>query len=148
MNKATSDTALATTIAGELRVVVGKLKRRLREEMGSHGLSWPQVMVLGHLERDGAKTVTELAQLQGVRPQSMGATVASLEELGLVKGTPHSTDGRRTVLALTAKARAWIKASRTAREDWLSQALQTRLSEAEQKKLATAVELLKRLVEP
>ncbi|HKT28603.1 MarR family winged helix-turn-helix transcriptional regulator [Dyella sp.] len=142
----TPDIAMAT--ASELRVLLGKLKRRLREESGSHGLSWPQVSVLGHLERDGSKTVTELAELEGVRQQSMGATVASLETAGLLKGTPHPTDGRRTILSLTPKARAWVKASRAAREDWLFHTIQTRLSPTEQKKLAGAVELLKRLVEP
>ena len=148
MNAAPSDTALAMTVAGELRVLVGKLKRRLREETGSHGLTWSQIAVLGYLERTGPATVTELAQVEGVRPQSMGATVASLEEAGLVKGAPHPTDGRRTVLSLTSTARAWIKASRAAREDWLFHTIQTRLSPAEQKKLAVAVDLLKRLVEP
>lgn len=147
MNAAPSDTALAMTVAGELRVLVGRLKRRLREETGTRGLTWAQIAVLGHLERTGPATVTELAQAEGVRPQSMGATVASLEAAGLLKGAPHPTDGRRTVLSLTSTARAWIKASRAAREDWLFQTIQTRLSPAEQKKLAVAVDLLKRLVE-
>jgi DNA-binding MarR family transcriptional regulator len=146
MNIETSDPA--TAIAADLRVLLGKLKRRLREETGSRGLTWSQVSVLGHLEREGARTVTELAQLEGVRPQSMGATVQALEAAGLVKGTAHPTDGRRTVLSLTPMARAWIKASRAAREDWLAHTIQTRLSEAEQKKLAAATALLKRLVEP
>lgn len=148
MNAQSSENSLAMTTASELRALLGKLKRRLREETGSHGLSWSQVSVLGHLERDGSKTVTELAQLEGMRQQSMGATVASLETAGLLKGAPHPTDGRRTILSLTPKARALIKTSRTAREDWLFHTIQTRLSAAEQKKLAAAVELLKRLVEP
>jgi DNA-binding MarR family transcriptional regulator len=146
MDKAISDPA--ATVAADLRVVLGKLKRRLREETGSRGLSWSQIAVLGYLERDGSKTVTELAQLEGMRPQSMGATVQSLEAAGLVKGVPHPTDGRRTVLSLTPAARAWIRASRNAREDWLFRTIQTRLSPTEQKKLAAAVGLLKRLVEP
>ena len=146
MKSSATDIAMAT--ASELRVVLGKLKRRLRQEIGSHGLSWSQVSVLGHLERDGSKSVTELAELEGVRQQSMGATVAALETAGLLKGEPHPTDGRRTVLSLTPKARAWIKSSRAARADWLFHTIQTRLSPAEQKKLAGAVELLQRLVEP
>lgn len=147
MNAAPPDSTAAAHIAGELRVLVGRLKRRLREETGTRGLSWSQIAVLGHLEREGAKTVTELAQLEGVRPQSMGATVATLEAAGLVQGVPHPTDGRRTVLSLTTAARAWIKASRAAREDWLFHTIQTRLSPAEQKRLAAAVDLIKRLVE-
>ncbi|RDS81730.1 MarR family transcriptional regulator [Dyella monticola] len=148
MAKEKPDPALIMAAAAELRVLIGRLKRRLREEIGSHGLSLSQVAVLGHLEREGAATVTELARVEGVRSQSMGATVASLEAEGLVKGAPHPTDGRRTVLSLTPKAREWIKASRAAREDWLFHTLQARLSSAEQKKLAAAIPLLKRLVEP
>ena len=148
MNATTPDAALASSIAGELRVVVGRLKRRLREETGTHGLSWSQIAVLGHLEREGPSTVTELARREGMRPQSMGATVAVLEAAGLVQGVAHPTDGRRTVLSLTASARSWIKASRAAREDWLLHTIQARLSPAEQKRLAGAVELLKRLAEP
>jgi len=143
-----ADSALLMAAAAELRVLIGRLKRRLREEIGAHGLSLSQTAVLGHLEREGAATVTELARVEGVRSQSMGATVASLEAGGLIKGAPHPTDGRRTVLSLTPKAREWIKASRAAREDWLFHTLQARLSSAEQKKLAAAIPLLKRLVEP
>lgn len=147
MARETSDSALLGA-AAELRVLIGRLKRRLREEIASHGLSLSQVAVLGHLEREGAATVTELARVEGVRSQSMGATVAALEAGGLVKGAPHPTDGRRTVLSLTPRAREWIKASRAAREDWLFHTLQARLSPAEQKKLTAAIPLLKRLVEP
>ena len=134
MNTTAPDSATASTLASELRVLVGRLKRRLREQTGTHGLSWSQIAVLSHLEREGPQTVTELAQLEGMRPQSMGATVAALEAAGLVQGAAHPTDGRRTVLSLTASARSWIKASRAAREDWLFHTIQARLSPAEQKR--------------
>ncbi|HEY0780561.1 MAG TPA: MarR family transcriptional regulator [Gemmatirosa sp.] len=59
-------------------------------------------VVILRLERDGPASVAELARAEGVRPQSMGATVAVLEAAGLVDGTPDPTGGRRTVLSLTA----------------------------------------------
>lgn len=142
-----SETARVAALAADLRVLAGKLKRRLREQTAAHGLTWAQVSVLGHLEREGPATVTELARVEGVRPQSMGATVSALEQAGLVKGSAHPTDGRQTVMSLTAKAREWIKASRAAREDWLFQTIRSRLSPAEQTKLAAALELIKRLVD-
>jgi DNA-binding MarR family transcriptional regulator len=82
-----------------------------------------------------------------VRPQSMGATVAALEEAGLVSGTPHPADGRQIMLSLTAAAREWIKASRAAREDWLSEAIRSHLSPTEQEELAKAAALLRRIVD-
>ncbi|OOG56357.1 MarR family transcriptional regulator [Rhodanobacter sp. C03] len=134
-------------VAGELRVVLGKLKRRLREELHMGDLTWPQVSVLGHLERGGPATVTTLAQAEGVRPQSMGATVAALEKAGLVSGASDPNDGRQTVISLTAVCRDLIKASRAAREDWLFRSIRENLKPTEQKQLATTIELLKRIAD-
>jgi DNA-binding MarR family transcriptional regulator len=137
----------AAAMAAELRVVLGKLKRRLREHANKGDLSLSQMAVLGYLDREGASTVTTLARAEGVRPQSMGATVAALEEAGLVSGTPHPADGRQTVLSLTAAAVEWIRASRAAREDWLAQAIRSHLSPAEQEELVKAAALLKRIID-
>jgi len=82
-----------------------------------------------------------------VKPQSMGATVATLEAASLVKGSPDPADGRQTILSLTDTCREIFKANRAAKEDWLLRAIQTKLSPAEQEELATALELLKRLAD-
>lgn len=149
MKKTETDpaTARAMATAVELRVLVGKLRRRLREQANFGGLPWSQVSVLGHLERDGPATVTALARTEGMRPQSMGANVSALLEAGLVRGDPDPNDGRQTVLSLTAACHKLIKASRAAREDWLFHVIQTRLAPKEQAQLASTIELLKRLVE-
>jgi DNA-binding MarR family transcriptional regulator len=139
--------ARAAALAVDLRVLIGKLKRRLREQAHLGDLNWSQVSVLGRLERDGPATVTTLARAEGVRPQSMGANVSVLETAGLVTGTPDPNDGRQTILSLTAACREWIKADRAAREDWLFRAIRTNLAPEEQEELASAVELLKRLVD-
>ena len=142
------ETKHTSDLAGELRVVLGMLTRRLREQAHSEDLTWSQKSVLSRLERDGPATVTTLARVEGVRPQSVGATVAALEAAGLVRGAPHPSDGRQTILSLTPACRDWIAASRAAREDWLLQAIQAKLSPAEQEELASALALFKRLVEP
>ncbi len=139
--------ARASALAGELGVLIGRLKRRLREQVHTGDLTWSQVSVLGHLDREGPATVTALARAEGMRPQSMGATVAVLEAAGLVIGKPDPTDGRQTILSLTDACRERIKAGRAAREDWLIRAIQTNLTPAEQEELANAVALLKRLVD-
>jgi DNA-binding MarR family transcriptional regulator len=141
------DDALVLTLAGELRVVVGRLRRRLREQASFGDLTWSQTSVLSRLDREGPATVTSLARAEGMRPQSMGATVSALEAAGLVSGSPDPKDGRQTILSLTASCQEWIKAGRAAREDWLFRAIQSKLSPGEQEELATAVNLLKRLAE-
>jgi len=144
--KASLPTARSTTLAADLRVVVGQLRRRWREEGMIGDLTPSQVSVLGYLERFGPSTVTALAKADGVRPQSMGATVAVLEDAGLVRGAQDPADGRQTIFSLTAKCRELVRSSRAAREDWLSRAIQSNFSAAEQEKLASGVALLKRLV--
>ncbi len=99
------------------------------------------------LERDGPATVSALARAEGVRQQSMGATISTLEAAGLVKGSPDPADGRQTILSLTDACREMIQASRAAKEDWLFHAIQTKLSPAEQEQLATNLELLKRIAD-
>lgn len=139
--------AQAHTAAAELRVLIGKLKRRLRERMTTEGLTLSQLSVLSHLDREGPATVSELARVENVRPQSMGATVAGMQAAGLLHGEPDPGDGRRTLLSLTPLAREKIRSTRAAREDWLFHVIRERYSASEQDTLARGIALLKRLVD-
>ena len=134
-------------LAGELRILIGKLRRRLREESHLGDITMSQASVLSRLEREGPATVSSLARAEGMRPQSMAATVLALSEAQMVTGSPDPLDGRQTILTLTDSCRAWIAASRAAREDWLARSLETRLTPAEVTELNSAVALLKRLTE-
>jgi DNA-binding MarR family transcriptional regulator len=142
------ETTRALILAGELRALLGKLNRKLREQAPPGEFTSSQLAVLGRLDRDGPATVTTLARAEGVRPQSMGATVAILQAAGLVKGVPNPADGRQTTLSLTDACREWITAGRAARKDWLFRAIRTKLAPGEQDELVAAVYLLNRLAEP
>jgi len=133
------------TLAGELRVSVGKLIRRVREQTQPGGFTSAQKSVLHRLEQGGPVTVSGLARIESVRPQSMRVTVASLEKMGLIRGKEDPADGRKTFFSLTAACRETLRSGRAAKEDWLVQALQAQLTPREQEQLAAAVELLKRL---
>jgi len=76
----------------------------------------------------------------------MGATVAALEEMGLVERKPHPTDGRQVNIALTAKGTAVCKSSKDAKLTWLTQAI-ARLDDKDGETLFAAGEIIKRLVE-
>jgi len=136
-----------TALAGELHGVLGKLKRRLREQADAGDFTNSQKSVLLRLERDGPATVSMLARAEGVRPQSMRVTVAALEAMGVVSGKPDPNDGRQTFVCLTPSFMKIVKSGRMAREDWLFRALDARLTADEQKQLAAAVKLLGKLVE-
>lgn len=136
-----------SALAQDLRSLVGKLKRRLREQTQVGDLTPSQVSVLLRLERDGPATASSLARAEGMRPQSIGPVIASLENAGWVHGTPDPVDGRQTILSLTDACRQWVEEGRAARQDWLARTLQARLSAQDQDQLAKALELMKRLVD-
>jgi len=142
------DTRAAMALATEIHAISGKLKRRLREQASAGDLTQSQLAVLGHLDRNGPTTVTALAKLEGVRSQSMGATVAALEAAGMVRGSPDPNDGRQTILSLTPVCVTLIKNGRAARTDWLLKTIETKLSAREQEQLAAAIKLLNRIVDP
>lgn len=131
-------------LASELRVVLGRLMRRLRAE---HGFSLSQGAVLGRLDRDGSQSTVQLATAERVRPQSMGQTLAELESQGLISRRPDETDGRRTLLELTPQGRDVLANDRRRREGWLAEALDDGFSADEREILRRAVSLLARLTE-
>lgn len=141
------DIASALLLAGELHTIVGKLKRKLREQAGMGDLTRSQASLLLRLERDGPATLTALARAEGMRSQSMGPTVAALQALALIESRPDPADGRQTILSLTSDCRERIRDGRAARQDWLFRTLREKLSVAEQRQVMTAVTLLNRLVE-
>ncbi len=101
---------------------------------------------MARLDRHGPATTANLARAEGMRPQSMGATIAALEEMGIVERKPHPTDGRQVNIALTAKGAAVRKSARAAKHSWLVEAI-AQLSEEDQRTLLKAGEIIKRLVQ-
>jgi DNA-binding MarR family transcriptional regulator len=131
-------------VASELRVVLGRLIRRLRAE---HAFPLSQGAVLGRLDRHGPLSVSDLAVAERVRPQSMAQTVGELETAGLVSRRPDPDDGRRALVDLTDDGRATLHEDRRRRVGWLAEAIASDLSPAELATLEAAVPLLERLAE-
>jgi DNA-binding MarR family transcriptional regulator len=129
-------------LAADLRVVVGQLIRRLRSEQNLFPLN--QASVLGRLDREGPRSVSDLAMAERVRPQSMAQTVGDLEADALVVRSPDPDDRRRALVSLTGAGRARIEADRAAREGWLVKALE-RLPAGDRETIERAIEILGRL---
>jgi DNA-binding MarR family transcriptional regulator len=133
--------------AAALRLSIGLLLRRLRQTPVDGGLTLPESAALARLERGGPATASALAKLEQISPQSMGATLATLERRGLVERRPDPDDGRRAVLSIT-RAGGKARRSRTdARTGQLAEALASGFSRAEIKQLMAAAPLLERLAE-
>ncbi|HEX4311263.1 MAG TPA: MarR family transcriptional regulator [Acidobacteriaceae bacterium] len=125
---------------------IGLLVRRVRAAGQMHELSLAESAVLGRLEREGPATTAELARAEGVKPQSMGATVAVLAKRRMIQRRPHPTDGRQRLIVLTAKGAAVRKSMKDAKHTWLAQAV-AGLNSREQETLFRAGEIIRRLAE-
>jgi DNA-binding MarR family transcriptional regulator len=134
-------------LATELRAAASALVRRLRAESAGQTLSTSQAAVLVLLHNGGPSTVADLARLEHVTPQSMGATVASLESEGHVARTVDPGDARRWNASLTETGRRVLLDGRAARQAWLSRAIEERLADGEQRHLAEAMTILRKLLE-
>ncbi|MEU9114390.1 MarR family transcriptional regulator [Streptomyces sp. NPDC048483] len=132
-------------LATDLGATVGQLMRRLRAASPQGELSPTQRAVIARIDADGPATTAALARAELVRPQSMRMTVGSLEERGVLARSPHPTDGRQVVFSLTEEGRRVLKDVRQAKQNWLAVAIAERLTPQEQRTLATATELMRRL---
>ena len=124
---------------------VGLLVRRVRAAAASHELSLTESAVLARVAKHGPVTIADLARAESMKPQSMGSTVAALEEMGYVRRKPHPTDGRQVHIDLTPKGLAVRNRLGDAKRNWLAQAV-ARLDEEEQQTLFRAGEIIRRLV--
>ena len=98
------------------------------------------------LASEGPATTADLARAESMKPQSMGTTIAALEEMGMVERKPHPSDGRQVNIELTAKGAAMRKSARDAKRTWLAQVI-AQLDEQDRETLFKAGEIIKHLVE-
>ena len=130
----------------DLSHAFGLLVRRVRAAAAAQELSLTEAAVMSRLAKDGPATTADLARAESMKPQSMGATIAALEDMGMVERKPHPTDGRQVNIELTSKGEAMRKSAKDAKRTWLAQAI-AQLDERERETLFAAGEIIKRLVE-
>jgi len=141
----TKPTRSREVAVAELLAAMGQLVRRLRAETKAGELSWGQNAIMGRLEA-APMTTADLARAESMKPQSMGAALAQMEEEGLVRRKAHPTDGRQILYELTAAGLEGRYKSRLAKREWLLAAI-TKLDRDDQQKLFAASDVIKRLAE-
>ncbi|WP_402466634.1 MarR family winged helix-turn-helix transcriptional regulator [Isoptericola aurantiacus] len=144
----TAPTPQALRAAGELRSLVGRLRRRFLEASDNQGLTPSQTSLLNRLVKHGPSSPGALAAAERVRPQSLGATLAVLTERGLVRRAPDPHDGRRLVVSVSESGRALVTGRREAGDEWLTRALDEALTPDQLETVLDALALLDGLEEP
>jgi len=140
VNKSSFDSSI-----NDLIHAVGLLVRRIRA-MGPQDFSLSETAVLKRLARDGLATTAELARAESMKPQSMGEIIARLEEDGLVRRTPHPTDGRQMYLQATDKGASLLETWKAVKRTWLGRRI-AELDKEEQATLFRAAAIIKRVAE-
>lgn len=131
-------------LAGDLRLVVGRLARRLRQQ--SLGDMTPsQRSVLASLDRHGPLRMGELARLENISPPSLSGIIGRLEERGFVARSDDPDDARSTLVDATPSAIEALVEARRERTAFLLRGLQ-RLDVEDRQALERAVVLLDRMV--
>ncbi len=139
--RTTSDTHLAA----RLRFAVTRTARRLRQEAGG-GLSPSLMAALATVERHGPLTPSEVADRERIQRPTATRVLARLTEAGLVARTPDPTDGRSSLISITAEGRALIGELRLRKDLYLARRLEG-LPDSERETLARAADILERLLE-
>jgi DNA-binding MarR family transcriptional regulator len=103
--------------------------------------------ILAWLEERGPMTIGALAVAEHVTPQSAGQTVDGLEQQGWVERRRQIGDRRQVAVELTDAGRSALAIGRRLRRAWLIEALATRFSPDERRRVMDALELLQRLVD-
>ena len=120
------------------------LIRRVRHESGTT-LTWSQSVLLSGLSRHGHATASELAVENGLRPQTVWSSLATLERRGFVRRERDSQDRRNVYASLTDLGRKELADDRRIREDWIVRVLARDFTPAQRSVLADAAPLLIKL---
>lgn len=135
-------THASLALSTDLVIYTTRLVRALRR---SHDVP-AGARVLSLLDEHGPLGITQLAKLDRCSQPTMSAAVAQLVDTGLVVKEPNPVDARSSVVSLTDEGRESLAGLRDTYAATITQRL--RAHHRTQEELATAVSVLRDLLEP
>lgn len=109
-------------------------------------LSFTSLSVLHTLSRAGACRLSDLVRTEQIKQPALTAAVAKLERDGLVRRSPDPSDGRASMLSLTAAGRSIVSRRRANRVEGLRR-LVDRLPPADRERLLGIADVFDQIVE-
>jgi DNA-binding MarR family transcriptional regulator len=136
----------ALRAANAVRRSLADMTRRMRRLRADHGVSPSKLVILGRLALAGRKlTAGELADHEGLKPQSLTRILADLEARGLVRREKSGVDRREILLEITREGHDLLRSDARRQTRWLAETMATALTPAERDILLVAAQLLDRL---
>jgi DNA-binding MarR family transcriptional regulator len=132
-----------TTLSSQLRLVVLRLSRRLRQEAAGD-VTASQLSALSTVAKYGELTLGELAAIERIAPPSMTRIATRLEDNGWLERRPDPSDRRVVRVAVNSAGKELLLLTQTRRDAFLATRLQD-FTEGELTVLEQAIPLLERL---
>ena len=111
-------------LAADLRLVIGRLARRLRQ-LADSDVTASSLSALWSVEQLGPVTLGDLAAAERVQPPTITRIVSRLEESGLVSREIDPSDRRVARVRLTAFGRRFLERTRSRKTAYLAKALRS-----------------------
>jgi DNA-binding MarR family transcriptional regulator len=140
--------ALDVDTSARLRVIIGRLSRRLRPTAAgaAAGLTPTRISVLLNVVREGPMRLSDLAASEGINPTMLSRVLADLVELGLLERSSDEGDRRSAWVKATAAGRRLSERMRRERTDALNVALEA-LPDSQRRRIENALPALEDLAE-
>lgn len=133
------------SVADRLRVAVGRLARRLRQQ-SLGGLTPSQASVLSTLDRHGRLSMSQVAGHEGVSKPSATGIIGRLVDKGLVLRSTDPDDKRSFLVEITPGGRELMEQRRRERTAYLARRV-GELSQQDRDVLERALQLLENMIE-
>jgi DNA-binding MarR family transcriptional regulator len=133
-----------TQLAARLRLVVGRLHRRIRID-GRESVPPLQLSALVTVEQHGPMRLSELARREAVSAPTMSRVLTALDEQGLVIRTPDPNDARGVQIVLSDAGAARLAEVRSHRTALVARRL-GRLDDDERRRIVEALPALEALL--
>ena len=142
-----SDTGVIeeTELAARLRLVVGRLNRRIRID-GRESVPPLQLSAMVTVEEHGPLRLSDLARREAVSVPTMSRVLTALDEQGLVVRTPDPQDARGVLVTLSVEGERRLAEVRSHRTALVARRL-GRLDTVQRATLAAALPALEALLE-
>lgn len=133
-----------TDLAVHLRIVVGRLHRRIRID-AQESIGPLQLSALVTVEQHGPLRLSELARREAVTAPTMSRVLSALDEQGLVVRNPDPQDARGVLVTVSELGASRLAEVRTQRTALVARRL-ARLDDAQRRTVAEAMPALEALL--
>ena len=141
----TTSTQDLTEQAARLRLAVNRMARRLRQEANTQ-LGPASIAALATIERSGPLTPSEVARIEGIQRPTATRILSRLTEAGLVSRTTDPSDGRSSIVQVTADGRKTLNRLRKRKTAYLARTMRA-LPDDDVATLTLAAEILEQVLE-